>query len=321
VVETNMSVGPGVPIPLAAFGRNEHWLQDWLAADLTRLGLGPLTLVQQEQTQRGGGNLDLLAAADDAYYSIEVQLGEVDADHGFRVFDYWARNKQRYPDRSHVAVLVAESASGRYRQALEELALLVPLLVVELRCWRGEAEAVLVPELVIANPALDVSGTPLAVTSGSTRTEADWCDQMSSEAWAFKDQFVQWVRSNVGDVAIDYSPKSYVGLRVGRRVWAPLWPRKDGAFLYLPDPDGSHSEESTAFEYFRESLEQCGLTLGWNSTYNAGANPLSIRLRASDLELEQVQELLQATYLKLKVPSQLPWSAANGIVNEVDVGD
>jgi hypothetical protein len=28
-----------------------------------------------------------------------VQLGEVDASHGFRVLDYWARNRARYPTR------------------------------------------------------------------------------------------------------------------------------------------------------------------------------------------------------------------------------
>jgi hypothetical protein len=41
---------------------------------------------------RGAGSLDNLAADGDIYYSAEVQLGEVDASHGFRVFDYWARN-------------------------------------------------------------------------------------------------------------------------------------------------------------------------------------------------------------------------------------
>src|SRR6202007_1388161 len=50
----------GHQVLLSTFGRSEYWLQDWLAADLSRLGLGPLTLVHQELTQSGGGNLDLL---------------------------------------------------------------------------------------------------------------------------------------------------------------------------------------------------------------------------------------------------------------------
>ena len=153
---------PGTLVKLRDLGLRELWLQDWISADLGRLGLGPLSLIEQEQTQSGGGSLDILASNGDTYYSIEVQLGEVDASHGFRVFDYWARNRRRFPAYTHVAVLVAESAMGRYRVALEELAELTPLLVVELRCWQGGQEVVVVPELVIHNASVDVAGTPLA---------------------------------------------------------------------------------------------------------------------------------------------------------------
>lgn len=310
-------IGPGQQVLLSAFGRNEFWLQDWLAADLSRLGLGPLALVHQEQTQSGGGNLDLLAAADHTYYSIEVQLGEVDSDHGFRVFDYWARNRRRYPDKTHVAVLVAETTTGRYRPALEELSQYVPLLVVEMRCWRGTNEALLVPDLVIANPELDVSGTPLAVTAGSTRTQEDWREIMTDDAWSFKEKFVEWVRLKIGDVKIDYTPKSYVGLRVGRRVWAPLWPRKDGAYIYLPDPDGSRKEESDAFEHFRELLDGEGLTIAWNPTYNAGANPISIRMRTDDLAKPAVLQFLKGTYEAVVTSSPEPWSVTHGLADPV----
>lgn len=60
--------------------------EDGLCADLERLGLGQLRLVEQEKYQASGGQLDTLAACGDTTYSIEVQLGEVDASHGFRVF-------------------------------------------------------------------------------------------------------------------------------------------------------------------------------------------------------------------------------------------
>lgn len=36
-------------------------------------------------------------ATGDTYYSVEVQLGKVDASHSFRVFDYRARNRRRFP--------------------------------------------------------------------------------------------------------------------------------------------------------------------------------------------------------------------------------
>ncbi len=298
---------PGSLVTFRQLERNEHWLQDWLCADLTRLGLGKLRLVEQEQNQVSGGQLDILAADGDTYYSIEVQLGEVDASHGFRVFDYWARNKRRFPDSTHVAVLVAESTLGRYRIALEELAELTPLLVVELRAWKGQQEVVIVPELVIWNNNIDVSGTPLAATTGESRTEQDWQQDLSAEAWQFHLDFHDWVTTNLGPVVVDYSPKSYVGVRVGRRVWAPLWFRTDGAMTYLPDPDQSRGEESEAYIYFRDLLAQSGHTLGWQTTYNAGANPVSIRLRRSDLDDPNVRALLKATFAAVH-PGTPKWS-------------
>lgn len=301
----------GQLVGLRDLGLNEHWLQDWLVDDLTRLGLGALTLVEQEQTQFGGGQLDILAAAADTYYSIEVQLGEVDASHGFRVFDYWARNRRRFPSKTHVAVLVAESTVGRYRIALEELSTLAPLLVVELRSWRGEHEAVLVPELVIRNDSVDVSGTPLAATTGEARTAEDWHQALTDDAWLFHEQFASMAKDRLGPIAIDYSPKSYIGIRVGRRVWAPLWPRKDGAQVYLPDPDLSRNEESPAFTHFRELLGERGFSLGWQTTYNAGANPIALRLRTSDLSEPVVQDLLEATYRAVQ-PGAIPWSQRSG---------
>jgi hypothetical protein len=143
---------------------------DWLAADPTRLGLGQVVVLAQELTHAHGGSLDILAADGDTYYSIEVQLGEVDASHGFRVLDYWAHNRARYPEKTHVAALLVESADGRFRQALQAIAEYLPLIVVALRAWRGAGEVVLVPEPLIVNESLDVGGT-VGLASGKVRTE------------------------------------------------------------------------------------------------------------------------------------------------------
>jgi hypothetical protein len=303
-------VHAGQPARLRELGYDEIWLQNWLAADPARIGLGEVSVLAQELTSPHGGSLDILAAAEDTYYSIEVQLGEIDASHSFRVFDYWALNRARYAGKIHVAVLVAESASGRFRPALEALAEYVPLIVIELRVWRGEGEAIIVPETVIANESLDVAGTAGQV-GGTSRTEEEWREQFTEEAWLFREEFVAWAQANLGDVRVDYSPKSYIGVRRGRRVWAPLWPRTDGAYIYLPDPDGSREEQpSIAFEHFRERLQTEGLEPAWQRTYNAGANPVSIRLKRSDLQKPGVHELLKATFEILDAGATA-WSERN----------
>jgi hypothetical protein len=102
--------------------------------------------------------------------------------------------------------------------------------------------------------------------------------------------------------------KSYIGIRRGRRVWAPLWPRKDGAFIYLPDPDGLHGEQqSPAMDLFQERLRADGLEANWQPTYNAGANPVSIRLRQTDLDKPTVRDLLRATF-EILGSGAAPWS-------------
>lgn len=299
----------GRPATMRGLGYDERWLQDWLASDPSRLGLGDVTIIDQEQIQSHAGSLDLLALdrGSDTYYSIEVQLGEIDGSHSFRVFDYWARNRIRLAGKTHVAVLMAENASGRFRPALEALAETVPLVVIELRCWQGDGEALLIPDIVIANRSLDLSDTP-AASATDERTESDWRQEASDEAWAFKEAFVRWVTENLGPVRVDYKPKSYVGVRVGRRTWAPLWLRQDGATIYLPDPDGSRSDDpSLAFESFEPRLRDEGVTASWVPNYNARANPVSLRLRRPDLDRPIIQQLLHASYEILQDGAE-PWS-------------
>jgi len=306
-------VHAGQPARLRDLGYDEIWLQNWLVGEPTRLGLGEVTVLAQELAHPRGGSLDILAASadGDTHYSIEVQLGEVDTSHGFRVFEYWAANRARYPGKRHVAVLMAESATGRYRQALESLAELVPLLVIEMRIWRGVDEAIVVPEAVIANESLDVSGTAGPV-GGRAREREDWVSEASEEAMRFVEEFVDWTQENLGEVRVDYAPQSYIGIRRGRRVWAPLWLRLDGALVYLPDPDGSREEQpSVAFEHFEERLREAGLDPAWIRTYNAGANPIGVRLRRDDLGKQEVQELLRASFEILE-PGAYPFSERQG---------
>jgi hypothetical protein len=69
-----------------------------------------------------------------------------------------------------------------------------------------------------------------------------------------------------------------------------------------------HSEQqSPAMDVFQERLREDGLETNWQPTYNAGANPVSIRLRQADLDKPSVQDLLQATF-EILGPGATPWS-------------
>jgi hypothetical protein len=103
-----------------------------------------------------------VATDDDRCFSVDVQLGEMEASRGFGVLDNWARNRVLHPDKSHVAVLVTEVVSDRYRTTLEALAEHLPLVVVELQVWKGENEAIVVPHVAVASENVDLADTPAA---------------------------------------------------------------------------------------------------------------------------------------------------------------
>lgn len=139
--------------------RDESWLQSWLREDPTRLGLGQLSVdpTPEDQPVGDGG---FTASLDGRCFSVDVQLGELDASHGFGVLDAWARNKVRQPDKDHVAVLVTESCGDRYRATLQTLSGHLPLVVIELAVWRGQAEAIVVPHVALASAGVDLGSAP-----------------------------------------------------------------------------------------------------------------------------------------------------------------
>ena len=148
---------------VADLGRDDAWLQKWLGEDPARLGLGPLKNADKEPAQDDNGNPAFLAADDERYFSVDVRLDELDAEHGFQVLDNWARNRVRHPDKTHVAVLVTETTSDRYRTTLETLSEHLPLVVVELQVWRGETEAIIVPQVALASA--DLGFDPVAASA------------------------------------------------------------------------------------------------------------------------------------------------------------
>lgn len=150
----------GSATTIAALGKGDDWLKGWLAEAPGRLGIGKVTILDHEPVQDDDGNPAFLAADDERYFSVNVQLGELDASGGFHVLDSWARNRVRHPDKTHVAVLVTEQASGRYHTALEALAEHLPLVVVELQAWRGRNEVIIAPRVALASKDLELTAAP-----------------------------------------------------------------------------------------------------------------------------------------------------------------
>jgi hypothetical protein len=296
-------------VSLRETGNDEKWLQNWITEKPERLGLGPLEIVAKElhQYKNKGGILDILGYNKliNTYYEIEVMLGECDSDHGFRVLDYWARERAKNPKSIHYAVLVAEDLQGRYKTIVETLPQFLPFIAIEIKTLQlsynneliitCKAEIIAQPdELIDANISSDV-------TTGKVNAPKDetwWKDQNHGELFVetVKEMF-DYCEENIGTSRIDYTAQSYISLKKGRRTWLPMWPRSDGFYVYLPDDgNGTLDEPSERYRNWQKKLENIGIELSWAYKYNGGANPIGFNLPKTKMKEPIILELLTESY-------------------------
>jgi hypothetical protein len=294
---------------LRALGKDEAWLHDWIKEKPARLGLGELAVKRCEliQYKNKGGRLDILGYRGDldTYYEIEVMLGECDADHGFRVLDYWARERVKNPNAKHVAVLVAEDLSGRYQTVIETLPQFLPFIGIEIRTRRlqNNSDLAVIEALVVAQPDDLILSTGDESGDDDDKQaqprDRDWWESERSQAFmATVDAIAKYCNESVGPSRIDYSAQSYISLKKGRRCWLPMWPRKDGAYVYLPGGDGGAEDAPSDFySNVKAKLEEVGLEApSWTYKYNGGANPIAFPIPQDKVAHSLIREILAEAY-------------------------
>jgi hypothetical protein len=293
---------------LRAIGKNEDWLHAWILEKPSRLGLGDLTIKQHEliHYKNKGGRLDILAWRGDldTYYEIEIMLGECDSDHGFRVLDYWARERVRNPNAKHVAVLVAEDLSGRYKTLIDTLPQFLPLIAIEIKVLRlvSEHDVATIEAVIVAQPddlIVESGDQPEGASTGQLRDRDWWISNSNPTFIATVDKIAKISDEVGGPSTVDFTAKSYVSLRKGRRCWLPMWPRADGVYVYIPGgSDGSADAPSEFYGRVRHRLEEMGVQApSWSYKYNGGANPIAFAISADKVNHSAIREILAEAYL------------------------
>lgn len=251
-----------------------------------------------------GGRLDILAydAALDTYYEVEVMLGECDADHGFRTLDYWARERVRNPNARHVAVIAAEDLSGRYPTVIETLAQHLPLIAVEIRTLLVKSDPPVAttfpvifaqPDDLVLKPADDPGSE---AKDGAPNDEASW-QAGRPEFTKFARDMHKLCNEKIGPTSIDFSAKSYIALKKGKRAWLPMWPRKDGAYVYVAGGEGGASDQPSDFyATVTDELAPLGIEPSWSFKYNAGANPIAFSITFQNATHSKILEVLNKAY-------------------------
>jgi hypothetical protein len=238
---------------LRAIGKDESWLERWIVEKPSRLGLGEIKIHKNQviQYKNQGGRLDILAyRADlDTFYEIEVMLGECDADHGFRALDYWARERFVRPNSRHLAVLVAEDLSGRYKTVIETLPQFLPFIGIEIKVLRLPVQdgIATIQMSIVAQPddlIITTGDEPDSESTNETvlRDRAWWESNSNPAFLATVDRIASFCSELAGPSRVDYSAQSYVSLKKGRRCWLPMWPRVDGVYVYLPGGSGGGAD-------------------------------------------------------------------------------
>ncbi len=296
-------------VTLRSIGKDESWLEKWILKKPSRLGLGEIKIQKNQRIhyKDSGGRLDLLAYRSDldTYYEIEIMLGECDSDHGFRTLDYWARERLARPNSRHFAVLVAEDLSGRYKTVIETLPQYLPFIGIELKALKLPyqdgvatiyATIVAQPDDLVINQG-DEPENPNR-DEGMLRDRAWWESNSNNLFLTTVDDIAKYCIDQIGPSRIDYSAKSYISLKKGRRCWLPMWPRADGAFVYLPGGSGGAVDApSDFFNRVKAKLEEAALeSPGWSYKYNGGANPIAFLIPLERASHSIVREILAEAF-------------------------
>jgi hypothetical protein len=225
-------------------GLDESWLQDQIAENPDCLQLGDLVLVSRERRQAGGGRLDILLKnpQDESMYEVEVMLGDTDETHIIRTIEYWDREKRRWPQRQHYAVLVAESITSRFFNVVQLLSHCIPIIAVQVNVVETDGR-----RLLHFSKVLDTYQEP-EIDSASRYEEIgeEYWEQKASWTLSAAKALVGAVSSAWGKVALRYV-KSYIVVIVDGDDVLTMWQKgrgKSGLVAFV-------SEE------FRQSAKEC----------------------------------------------------------------
>jgi hypothetical protein len=76
-----------------------------------------------------------------------------------------------------------------------------------------------------------------------------------------------------------------------------MWPRKDGAYVYIPGGSGGTIDQpSDFFAKVKEELAPLGIEPSWSFKYNSGANPIAFLIGFGQASHSKVLEVLEQAY-------------------------
>lgn len=267
---------------------NERMIQDYIAAHPECLELGNLELKDRERPVQDGGFIDLLFkdVEDETRYIVEVQLGDADASHMFRVADYVFHETKRCPRCQNIGVLIAENVTtSKYAEfLLQSYGPKFGLIVIQMNAKEHKDGIALDFMKVFDGRNVEVDEElEEDVKLGEEPISREWYDAKYGQAAMERvdnilEKLVKAVDNNVD---ANYK-KNYIGLSDptrGTTNWCAIYPHKsfaDVEFKTLLD------------DSIKDTLENSGLERPWEKK-----NRTIVRIEEDILEDENIVSLLQ----------------------------
>jgi hypothetical protein len=221
-----------LPVELRSLGLDEKWLQTQISDDPGILGLGELEIAGREHRQPVGGRIDFLLrdAEAETYYEVEVMLGELDASHIIRTIEYWDIERQRRPQFTHHAVIVAEHITSRFFNVLRLLNRAVPMIAVQLSAFPMDDTVVLHPVTV-----LDVSEETADADAVDQVEQADrayWEKKAAPASLAIVDKIIAGLKTGKLEPRLTYN-RYHIAMGTMGYNFCWFHPRKTPGHCYV----------------------------------------------------------------------------------------
>jgi len=226
---------------------DERWVQDVIAEDPGLLGLGDVVLKDRERIQLGAGRLDLLLQDADGHgrYEVEIQLGATDPSHIIRTVEYWDRERKRYPQYDHTAVIVAEDITSRFLNVISLFNGTIPIMAIQMNAIEMPEGTGLLFTTVLDTIQQGFVDDDEDVNEPTDRTY--WVNRASEKTVRLADRITKLSAEFAGAITLNYN-KHYIGLHVDGKVcnFAICRPRKTNMQLSIRIPKSEETDSELA---------------------------------------------------------------------------
>ena len=241
---------------------SERWLQEYIEADPSVLGLGDLRVIERERRMPGGGRLDLLLIDPDSgvRYEVELQTGATDGDHIIRTLEYWDLERRRYPHAEHVAVIVAEQVTGRFFNVIGLFNRHIPIIAVQMEAYDlGDDDVLLTFATVLDHVA--ASPDDIEAAAAPVFNREYWDEQTAPEIMDVVDGLFELLRE-IDETVTPKFNKWYIGVRTGRSVtnYVAFHPKQQWVRTELRLPE--EAVDDAALE--AAGIERLSYRKGWH---------------------------------------------------------